>query len=98
MLALLSFVLPRFGNIVFPTLTTKDNVLNASFHVFFVSNSFLFFTQIAKLVALVQNIRCYYAASSTFSIFQDHVRHCTGSTEFLSTCNDPMFSNTGSNV
>ena len=75
MLALLSFVLPRFGNIVFPTLITKDNVLNASFHVFFVSNSFLFFTQIAKLVALVQNIRCYYAASSTFSILQDHVRH-----------------------
>ena len=76
MLALLSFVLPRFGNIVFPTATTKDNVLNASFHVFFVSNSFLFFTQIAKLVALVQNIRCYYAASSTFSILQDHVRNC----------------------
>ena len=74
-LTVLSFVLPRFGNF-FTTgnnTDTKDNVLMASSYVFIVSNSFLFVTQMAKLVALVQNIRCYYSSSPPFSILQDQV-------------------------
>ena len=75
MMAVLGFVLPRFGNLTTSdTSTTEDNVLMASFYLFVVSNSFLFLTQMAKLVALVQNIRCYYSTSPSFSILRDQVR------------------------
>ena len=75
MMAVLSFVLPRFGNLTTSyTSTTKDNVLMASFYLFVVSNGFLFLTQMAKLVALVQNIRCYYSTSPSFSILRDQVK------------------------
>ena len=75
MMAVLGFVLPRFGNLTTSdTSTTKDNVLMASFYLFVVSNGFLFLTQMAKLVALVQNIRCYYSTSPSFSILRDQVK------------------------
>ena len=76
MMAVLAFVLPRFGNLTTSdtSTTTKDNVLMASFYLFVVSNSFLFLTQMAKLVALVQNIRCYYSTSPSFSILRDQVK------------------------
>ena len=76
MMAVLGFVLPRFGNLTTSdtSTTTKDNVLMASFYLFVVSNGFLFLTQMAKLVALVQNIRCYYSTSPSFSILRDQVK------------------------
>ena len=75
MMAVLAFVLPRFGNLTtFDPSTTEDNFLMASFYIFVVSNSFLFVTQMAKLVALVQNIRCYYSTSPSFSILRDQVK------------------------
>ena len=77
MLAVLTFLLPRIGNLFNPdtcNITTRENVLMTSFYVFVVSNSFLFITQMAKLVALVQNIRCYYSTSSSFSILRDQVK------------------------
>ena len=78
MMAVLGFVLPRFGNLTTSdTSTTKDNVLLASFYLFIVSNGFLFLTQMAKLVALVQNIRCYYSTSPSFSILRDQVKSLT---------------------
>ena len=75
MMSVLAFVLPRFGNLTTSdTSTTEDNLLMASFYLFAVSNSFLFVTQMAKLVALVQNIRCYYSTSPSFSILRDQVK------------------------
>ena len=77
MMAVLAFVLPRFGNATtsdISSIDNKDNLLMASFYFFVVSNGFLFVTQIAKLVALVQNVRCYYSTSPSFSILQDQVR------------------------
>ena len=76
MMAVLAFVLPRFGNLFTPDTmaTTKDSILIASFYAFVVSNSFLFVTQMAKLVTLAQNIRCYYSTSPSFSILQDQVK------------------------
>ena len=77
MLAILCFLLPRFGNIFTPdtcTTITRENVLMTSFYVFVVSNSFLFVTQMVKLVALVQNIRCHYSTRPSFSILQDQVK------------------------
>jgi len=74
MLAVLCFLLPRCGNIFTPdtcTTITRENILMTSFYVFVVSNSFLFVTQMAKLVALVQNIRCFYSTRPSFSILQD---------------------------
>ena len=76
MMAVLAFVLPRFGDLLTPdtSTTTKDNVLMASFYAFVVSNCFLFVTQMAKLVTLAQNIRCYYSTSPSFSILRDQVK------------------------
>ena len=75
MMAVLAFVLPRFGSLTASdTATNDDNVLMVSFYVFVVSNSFLFVIQMAKLVALVQNIRCYYSTSPFFTILRDQVK------------------------
>ena len=78
MVAVLTFLLPRFGNLFTPdtcNISTRENVLVTSFYVFVVSNSFLFITQMAKLVALFQNIRCYYSTTPSFSILRDQVKY-----------------------